>query len=286
VKNVQVCPIEEADVGPVARFLHENLNKRVPARTWAAAMSMPWVQGAPNHGFMLRHSADVVGAYLAFYSQRRINGRWEKFCNLGAWCVLPEYRVHALRLLRALISQSGYHFTDLSPSGNVITINARLGFRHLNGSVWLVPNLPWPCWPGRNRIIKDRGRIVNALREPDVTLYKDHEKAAAAHHLVLIRRTEHCYVVFRRDRRRGLPVFASVLYVSNADLFRQMMPVFSRHVLVRHRLLGTLVDERLVSSISRPALRMRRPRPKMYLAAGLDGRDIDYLYSELALVPW
>ena len=58
-----------------------------------------------------------------------IDGRVERFCNLGAWCVLPEHRFHALRLLKALLAQDGYHFTDLSPSGNVVGLNERLGFR-------------------------------------------------------------------------------------------------------------------------------------------------------------
>ena len=55
--------------------------------------ALPWKVDAPNHGFMLRDGQRVVGAYLAFYSERLIAGRMERFCNLGAWYVLPEYRL-------------------------------------------------------------------------------------------------------------------------------------------------------------------------------------------------
>ena len=98
---------------------------------------------------MLLDGDAVVGAHLAFYSERTIDGRTERFCNLGAWCVLPDHRFHGLRLLKALLAQDGYHFTDLSPSGNVRR-------RSTSGSAsaastptaTLVPNLPWPSRPG------------------------------------------------------------------------------------------------------------------------------------------
>ena len=54
-------------------------------------MEPRWSDGWPNHGF-LQQRGRVVGAYLAFYSQRMIDGRPERFCNLGAWCVCAEYR--------------------------------------------------------------------------------------------------------------------------------------------------------------------------------------------------
>ena len=80
---------------------------------------MPWKVERPTTASCSSTDDAVVGAYLAFYSERTIDGRAERFCNLGAWCVLPEHRFHSLRLLKALLAQDGYHFTDLSPSGNV-----------------------------------------------------------------------------------------------------------------------------------------------------------------------
>ena len=97
---------------------------------------------------MLLDGDRIVGAHLAFYSRADDRRPPERFCNLGAWCVLPEYRFHGLRLLKALLAQEGYHFTDLSPSGNVVGLNKRLGFEFLDTTTALVPNLPWPSLPG------------------------------------------------------------------------------------------------------------------------------------------
>ena len=77
-------------------------------------MSASWKTEAPNYGFVLRDGRRVVGAYLAFYSERTIGGRTERFCNLASWSVLPEFRLHSVRLLRALLAQDGYHFTDFA----------------------------------------------------------------------------------------------------------------------------------------------------------------------------
>ena len=46
------------------------------------------------------------GAYLALYSERDIDGRTERFCNLAAWCVMDEYRSFGLMLLKALLTKT------------------------------------------------------------------------------------------------------------------------------------------------------------------------------------
>ena len=64
---------------------------------------------------MLRDGQRVVGTLLALYSERLVEGRLERFCNLTSWCVLPDYRSRSISLLTALLRQHGYHFTVLTP---------------------------------------------------------------------------------------------------------------------------------------------------------------------------
>lgn len=235
---------------------------------------------------MLLDEGQIVGVYLAFYSERAIDGRNERFCNLAAWCVLPEYRLHALKLLNALLRQPGYHFTDLSPSGNVVPINERLKLKHLDTTTALMPNLPWPALPGRYRITSEPAVIKSVLTGPELQIYRDHEHARAAIHLVMIHRDEHCYVIFRRDRRRDLPLFASVLYVSNPSLFMRMVGVFGRHLLIRYRIPFTLLESRVVGGQPRGSFRLRSSRAKMFKSDSLQPSQIDNLYSELLCVAW
>jgi hypothetical protein len=284
--RIQVAPIAHGDVRRAAEFLHAQLNTRVSVDDWAGAVDVPWDVERPNAGFMLLDGDDVVGVQLAFYSERILNGSRERFCNLGAWCVLPRYRFHGLRLLKAVLRQEGYHFTDLSPSGNVVGINEKLSFRFLDTTTALVPNLPWPTVPGRGRIISDRELIERTISGADLELYRDHASTAAARHVVLTRGDEWCYVVFRRDRRKGVPLFASVLYVSNPALFRAMARRFARHLLIHHRALAMLAEERIVGYRPRPSLTLRSHRRKMFRSPNLAPAQIDYLYSELVCVAW
>jgi hypothetical protein len=283
---ITLAPITDADAGRVGKFLHTHLNPDVPAEDWARSIDVPWTVDRPNGGFMLLDGDEVVGANLAFYSERMISGRIERFCNLGAWCVLPEHRFHSLRLLRALLAQDGYHFTDLSPSGNVIGVNERLGFRFLDTGGALVPALPVPSLAGRRVVSADPGVIERTLTGDELTLYRDHASTAAARHLILIAGDEHCYVVFRKDRRKRIRAFASILHVSNPALFRQMAGQLGRHLLVHHGVLAMLVEERVAPERPRHALPLRSRRRKMFRSARLEPAQIDYLYSELVCVSW
>jgi hypothetical protein len=120
-------------------------------------------------------------------------------------------------------------------------------------------------------------------------VFRDHRGAAAVIHLVLVGRTEHCYVMVRRERRKDLPVFASLLHVGNSALLSGHFGLLGKHLLVHHKLVATLLQVTQVQR--RPALsyRLARPRPKMFRPARgsvLSPDAVDYLYSELALVAW
>jgi hypothetical protein len=284
--GVQMSPITAADVPRVARFLHANMSAGTSADQWARAIDVPWTVDSPNAGFMLVDGDRVVGAHLAFYSERTIDGRPERFCDLGAWCVLPEYRFHGLKLLKALLAQEGYHFTDLSPSGTVVAINARLGFRSLDTATALVANLPWPSWPRRRTIGSDPALLERTLTGRDLALYRDHAGAAAARHLVLVDGEEYCYVVLRKDRFKRLPFAASILHVSNPALFRRMAHPLARHLLLRHGALITLAEDRIVGERPRLSLRVAPLRQRMFHSPSLEPDQIDYFYSELVCLPW
>jgi hypothetical protein len=282
--NVELGAITANDVPAVGEFLNRHLNRRLSAVTWARAIIPTWSSKSPNHGFMLTSNREIVGVYLAFYSERIINGTTQRFCNLAAFCVVEEHRNQGLRLARALLAQPGYHFTDLSPSGNVVELNKRLGFTSLDSATVLLPNVPWPPVPSI-RVTSNLNVIERTLCGKDRLVFRDHREAAAARHILITRGPEHCYVIVRKHRRKNLPLFASILYVGNSELLRQTRSHFCRHLLLHHRAPVTLAEIRVVGF--RPhGLQLRRPRPKMFKSKTLDPSAIDYLYSELTCVAW
>ncbi len=280
--TIELAPITDADIAEVADFLHANYKKEIP---WARSpLAEPWKVDAPNHGFILRDGRRIVGAHLAFYSERLVAGRLERFCDLGTWYVLPEFRFHSLSILKALLEQDGYQFITLSPAENTVPIITWLGFRHLDASACLIPNLPWPTPPSRTTISADPDVIGSTLTGTELQRYRDHAEALAAHHMVLIRGRDSCYVVYRKTRAKGMPI-AVIAHASNPALFRRAVIPLTRHLLVRHRLLATLADLRIIGR--RPPLSFSVTSwPKMYLSDSLEPELIDDLYSESLCIPW
>lgn len=283
-RPIDLHAITPGDIGPVADFLATHLSSGVPASGWRAALQRSWTP-LPNHGFMLTRDGEVVGVQLAFYSTRRIGGVEEHFCNLGAWCVIEDSRAHGLKLLRAVLRQPGYTFTDLSPSGNVVALNKRLKFASLDTATAALPNLPWPT-TGSIRVTSDRMALGRRLSGPDLQLFRDHEDAAAANHILVTDGDETCYVIFRRDRRKRMPFFVSILYVSNAELFARAQRHVSRHLLLRYGVPVTLAELRIVGGRPRGATMLKHPRPKMFKSDHIQPDQVDYLYSELTNVAW
>jgi hypothetical protein len=282
----ELTPIGAAELPAVASFLHRHLNSRVPAQAWRRAVEVPWSVDAPNHGFCLRDGNEVVGAYLAYYSDREINGQTERFCNLGAWCVLEEHRFRGLRLLTALLGQDGYHFTDLSPSGAVVALNQRMKFTELDTTTMLIPNVPLPLRAPRCRIDSDPNEIEDRLSPADLRVYQDHRGAAAARHVVLTAGSDSCYVVFRKDTRKRVRAFASILHVTDHELFRRVAPRLGAQLLIRHGAAATLVERRVAGGRPAGSLQLTTARPKMFKSASLAPEQIDYLYSELTCLEW
>ncbi|OKH69943.1 hypothetical protein EB72_26825 [Mycobacterium sp. SWH-M1] len=279
---VQLGPITDEDAAEVAHFLQVHHNSRVP---WLRAFSaVPWSVRAPNHGFMLRDAGRVVGTLLALYSERLVDGRMERFCNLGSWCVLPEYRSRSLALLEALLEQEAYHFTVLSPNEDSQEILAWFKFRPLNCSAVVVPHFPLPTPLHRTVIVTYPPSINKLLRSTDLTLYRDHARASAAHHLVIMRGGRTCYVMYRESRHTTGARTAVLLHVSDPDLFHQEVIPLTRHLLLRHGLVATVADLQLIGHKPRLAIGTQR-RPRMFRSATLSPEQIDELYSELVCIP-
>lgn len=268
----------------IARFLHEHLNPRLSAEQWARAIEPPWRAPGSERGLCLRDGGDLVGVYLAFGADRTVRGERLRYCNLAAWCVLDEYRSSGLKLLMGLLRSDADVFTDLSPSGAVVPIDERLGFRHLDTTTSLRANLP-----GRTRrrgveLVTDGARIATLLDADDAQVYVDHATSAAARHVVVLVDGEPCYVIWRRVTRKRLPVFASLVHVGAPALLDRALGPLAAHLLARGAPV-LLAEHRIAGGPLRSA-RVVRGRPKLFRSDRVEPDDVDDLYSEIACVPW
>ncbi len=284
--HVRVAPILRQDVDAVATFLSAHLNAKLAPDAWAQALAPTWPTTVDNHGFLVRDRERVVGVQLAFYAVRQIDGRERQTCNLGAWCVLPDYRLQGLRLVRSVLAQPDLDFTDFSPSGNVVAINERLGFAHLDTAASLSANVPLPRFGSQAKVTSDVAEIERVLDGTQLSILHDHRSSAAAVHTLIRDGSRRCYVIWRRDRRKNLPLFASLLHVEDADVFSRTRGAFGSHLALRHRVPFLIAEERLSGSAPRASLRLEHNRHKMYRSESLAPPQVDYLYSELTELAW
>ncbi|GAA1222344.1 hypothetical protein [Rhodoglobus aureus] len=284
--GVSTHPITPEDAASVSEFLHEHLDDRVSSAAWKQLILPPWKHVGPNHGFQLvTDDGVVVGAYVAIYSKRDVDGVTIDVCNLAAFCVLEAFRMHSLRLIRALLKQPNFVFTDLSPSGNVVAMNERLGFHRLDTATRLVVNLPHIHGRGL-RLTSDPVALDRVLVGRDARVYRDHRDAAAAEHLLVEREGNYGYLMFRRDRRKGLQLFATPLYVGGSSECIESSWGAVRSHLLSSGLVFTLAEHRVLGFARGLGTTLANPRSKMFRGSGIQADQVDYLYSELALVEW
>lgn len=287
--GARVRDIATDDLPAVAEFLTAQLNHRISPRGWVERLAQPWAGPDPVRGFLVEVDDAIVGVQLLFVSTRQLDGRTVTVCNLGALCIAAPHRSQALRLVRAALAMRDCVFTDLSPSGAVVALNERLGFVHLDTATALVPAL---CLPrvvstggARATATADLDVIARSVAERDAEILRDHRGAMGARHVLLQKDGASCYVVYRRDRRKGIPVFASLLHVSDPAALHAMFPALSRFLL-RQGVLAILAELRVVGSKPRRSRMLARSRPKMVRTRGIAPESVDYLYSELTCVAW
>ncbi len=284
--GAELVPITASEAGAAAAFLHAELNPDVSAAAWTALLSPPWPDAGPDSGVLLRDGDRVVGVYAAVRSVRNVDGAPVALCNLAAFCVLEDYRMHSVRMIRALLKQRGVQFTDLSPSGNVVAMNERLGFSRLDTATRLVLNPP--AVPHRGvRLSSDPEVLAAVLQGDDARVHRDHRHAAAARHLLVQRGDRYAYLVYRAHSLKRLRLFALPLYAGgDRALLEAEWGAVRAHLLRHDRLPFTLAERRLLGFTRGLGRTMRAPRARMVRGTGVDPADLDYLYSELALIEW
>lgn len=280
IDRPSIAPIRDEDLGEFCTFLNQHLNPAITPATWSEAFRQPWAAAKPNNGFLMRDAAGrVAGGIGAIYADRIIRGRTERFCNITSWCVLESYRSHSLRLAMALVSQPGYHFTDLSPTSVVAGSLRFLKFKDMDGRATVMPNLP--TWSPGVRVLSDGDAIERALSPDDARVFRDHRHLPWLLHAAVGSPGAFCHIAYKRGILKRLPC-AVVLHVSSPSLFLRWRGVLARHLLTRHGMASTRIETRLLPRRPAPSAQVTGYHNSMYRSETLAESDFSNLYSELA----
>lgn len=284
-KAVEVRPIGEEDLGRVAEFLravHDDPD--LTLADWHRILAVPWPGEQPNRGYMACAGEEILGAYVAYYSEQEVGGRRERFCNLGAWVVREGHRLLSLRLVRELLDQEGCTFTDVTPIQEVAALDERLGFESLDvrSAISLGLPIPLPAW--RGRIAFEPEEIERCLRGHDLEVYRDHAGAPGIDHVAIERGGQSAYVAYRREHRKGIPLI-HYLHVGDPDLFWRLRRRLTSRLLARHRAFATIYEQGVTRGRPRLSLWLRTPTPRLFRGERVGRDDVSLLYTELACLP-
>lgn len=274
-------PIRDENLSEFCRFLTENLSNERSPQAWAEAFKQNWCPEKPNNGFLIRHDGRIVGGIGAIYAERMVRGKLERFCNITSWCVLDAFRTQSGRLAMAVVSQPGFHFTDLTPTEVVSKTLQFLKFKPMNERHVVWPNLPWPLARLSGiRVIADLDRIGEVLAPEDAKVFRDHRHLPWLRHLAVGRPGAWCHIVWRRTRLKDVSG-AMILAFSNPELFLRYRLVIASHLLLRHALPYTRVEARLLPRVPKPSIEFSGYRNKVFKSETLTEADMSNLYSEL-----
>jgi len=273
-------PIQDSDLLAFCQFLTEHLSTARSAEQWAQAFQQNWGVAKPNNGFLLRDQGRIVGGIGAIYAERIIRGQPERFCNITSWCVLEAYRAQSMRLAMAVVSQPGFHFTDLTPTEVVSKTLQFLKFKPMNERHAVWPNLPWQFSRlGGVRVITDLDAIEEALAPVDAKVFHDHRHLPWLRHIAVGRPGAYCHVVWKPNRLKGIPG-GMVLAFSDAELFLRFRHAIGSHLL-RQGCLYTRIESRLLPRLPMISRELAGFRNKVFRSDTLTETDISNLYSEI-----
>jgi hypothetical protein len=277
---VAVLPITQDDLPEVAAFLARGFGAQEAAGSWLRALRQPWAELPPNHGFMLKDGARIVGAIGAIYSDQIVQGRRERFCNINNWYVEPDFRRHSIVLLSKLLAQPRLHFTNLTPRSDLIDMFLALKFRYVDdGRVTYLLNTPHLS---TRKVLTGTTEIEAALPPADAKAFRDHASCPGLGQLAVGSASDgFTHVAFHRTVIRHVPCIA-VLHVGAPHALVRSLPALRSHFLLRHRAPLTRIDARLLPERVPLSIRLKRPPHNMYLSRTLGPSDISCLYTELA----
>jgi len=273
-------PIQDSELLAFCQFLTEHLSSGRSAEQWSQAFQQNWGAAKPNNGFLIRDQGRIVGGIGAIYAERIIRGQPERFCNITSWCVLEAYRAQSMRLAMAVVSQPGFHFTDLTPTEVVSKTLQFLKFKPMNERHAVWPNLPWPFSRLSGvSVITELDAIEEVLAPGDAKVFHDHRNLPWLRHIAVGRPGAYCHVVWKPNRLKGVPG-GMVLAFSDAELFLRYRLAIGSHLL-RHGCFYTRVESRLLPRLPMISRELAGFRNKVFRSDTLSEADISNLYSEI-----
>ena len=255
-------------------------------QVWRNVFDYRWEHEEGHCGYALLDQGQVVGMIGMVFSEREIDGKPKKFCNLHTWWVREDHRGRSLSLLRPILRMPEYTITHFTPCDKVRALSKRLGFKTLDAQLKIL--LPIDVFRSArsadaDALLFDEQAIEERLTEPDQRILHDHRPYGCGH-LLVTDGSEDCYVVYTHVERHRLP-YCHLHYISNMDVFARQQRLIRSAIIRRHRVKFAAIDARLVRDVKLPrSFDFWAPAHALYKSTDVRPEQIDNLYSDVVFL--
>jgi hypothetical protein len=292
-QRVEIRFADATDVEPICELLGSGF-PLVPVPFWRSMIAYPWLPAGdkPDLGAAVVAGNEIVGFLGAMYSNRVVDGRFERFCNVFAWYIRPGYRHYSLSLLLFLVRRPGLTFVNVTPADYVVAMFKRLGFI-------LADERRFICMPGVTSLLSGRRPRLQMVPEHEVDeallgavdyrIFQDHF-GHSVRRVVLAAGGEVCLLVTKRMCWSQVRFPRTDLYyASNRDFLARHFDRILPRLLLRDKTVALHADPRQLGFRPRGARTI--PATALYPSTTLIRSErvpttaIDRLYTELVLLP-
>lgn len=261
-------------------------NTGISKEVWRRLLSPQWRLDGTHCGLGLVDKGRLVGFIGTLFSERVIDGRVERFCNLSSLIVREAYRQLGFStLMLSAVREKNCTITAFTPVRVLYTHAPAIGFRNLGTGMRVMLPVPWArsvCGVG-TELLDDPAEIRPHLDETHRRYLDDHLPYECGH-LLLRQSMRYCYVVYVSTRSTKLP-YALILYVSDPELFAEFSIPIRASILKNERMRFVAVDSRLIRDLPlRASFDFPTSIRRLYKPDRLSPHLVDNLYSAFVLL--
>ena len=252
---------------------------------WRRIFSNPWQSKEDYLGYMILDNKEKPVGFLGYlFSVRCIKGKQYKFCNLTTWIVEDSFKSMGLMLLRPALNLQDYVITNFTASHRVVTILKHLGFKEISTHIYCFPFFygVFSCWEKMD-IIYDIVDIERNILDNQRDIFNAH-KDLDCKHIFVKYRGRLCYIIATCVTLKKIS-FLQIHYVSDTMVFQDIIGKLGLRLSIHFKTFGIIVDAYSIQRSKRSfGIKIKRPRPLLYLSKNIQPEDMDTAYSELVVL--
>ena len=170
---------------------------------------------------MLNRNNAVVGFVGTWFSERKIKGYENIFCNIHSWIVQQEYRLYSFYLI-SLLNKKNINLTAFTPVESLKGLLLKFGFGKKEIFYKIILNIKLFKSSKKNyEIIKDKKDIERRLDKINLDIYNFYSNKVYKNFLIKnIKEEKDIFAVGCLLKKKGLKIF-NFFYVSDKNYFRK-----------------------------------------------------------------